>query len=1063
MKDTDKTKAQLIAELEELKKQLKEVKESYSNVSQVDITESEKKFRLLAENTPGIIIVYDIDENGNRHTVYFSPGLENILKSDFVPEIVNDINNYIRLIHPDDIADFQSTADKSQDSESVFDYEYRVRVEEEKYRWVHSVAKAVKRDNGLIRWYCRIYDITERRNMEQALAESEERFRRLAENASDMIYRMSLPDGNYEYISPASKTIFGYSPQDFFENPMLILEIIAPGWHPYFSEQWKNLIDGKMPPFYEYQIIHAVTGEKRWINQRNVLVRDDKGQPTAIEGIARDITEEKNAEEALRQEKSFLDVVLSSLAGIFYVFNQQGKILKWNHNFEVVSGYTPEEISKMHPLQFFREEERAKILKTIEDVFANGKSFVEGNFVVKDGSTIPHLMTGARFELDGEPCLVGTGIDISKRVKAENQLTIEKNRAQNYIEGTRAGTWEWNILTGTKVFNKRWAEIIGYSLSEIEVKDASDFFDSIHPDDEPRVHEQMDLHLAGQVDYYDVEFRQRHKDGHWVWISSRGKVTNFDEDGNPVLVSGTHIDITDRKLIQEALEKEKVRVQSYIEGANAGTWEWNIQSGEIAYNEKWSKILGFTMEELEGSNVDDFLSRMHPEDQKEAEKQMGLHFSGEIEFYDAVFRYKHKDGHWLWINARGKLSQRTREGHPVLITGTYIDVTERKQLEDKMLQTQKMESLGILAGGIAHDFNNLLVGIIGGAELALMNLSPTSPGYNDIQTVISSAAAAADLSKQMLAYSGKGSFDIQNVDIREIINEMVYMLKSSISKQVILKTQYSDSVPGIKADITQVRQVIMNLVINASEAIGEKGGIISIWVGEIRCGSEKEIKTTLGEYLPVGQYVIVDIADTGSGMDKETITKLFDPFFTTKFTGRGLGLSAVQGIMHGHKGAVSIKSEPEKGSTFRLFFPALEKPLEPAGAASEHTNTDEISGTVLIVDDEESVRKMAERMLDHIGFDVLTVSNGRDAVTLYQEQMEKISFVLLDMTMPGMNGAETFHELRKIDPEVKVIIASGYSEQDIATRFSGEQLSGFCQKPFRYDTLKDTATKVLGL
>lgn len=380
------------------------------------------------------------------------------------------------------------------------------------------------------------------------------------------------------------------------------------------------------------------------------------------------------------------------------------------------------------------------------------------------------------------------------------------------------------------------------------------------------------------------------------------------------------------------------------------------------------------------------------------------------------------------------------------------------QLEKQLLHAQKLESLGVLAGGIAHDFNNILMAIIGNADLALRKLPPESPVFTNLHEINNAAGRAADLAKQMLAYSGKGRFVVEAIDLNRLIDEMLHMLRVSISKMSVLRFNPVASIPAIEADATQIRQIIMNLVINASEAIGERSGVIAINTGWMECDRDYLRNNWVDDTIAEGTYVYLEIADTGCGMDDQTISKIFDPFFTTKFTGRGLGMAAVQGIVRGHKGSIRVYSEVGRGTTFKLLFPASEKPLQqsPRDAVGDQWRG---SGTALLVDDEETVRATGAKLLRELGFKVLTACDGREAMETFKANPD-ISFVLLDLTMPHMDGEKCFRELKALNPKVKVVLSSGYNEQDVTQRFVGKGLAGFIQKPYKLSELQKVIMEI---
>ena len=392
------------------------------------------------------------------------------------------------------------------------------------------------------------------------------------------------------------------------------------------------------------------------------------------------------------------------------------------------------------------------------------------------------------------------------------------------------------------------------------------------------------------------------------------------------------------------------------------------------------------------------------------------------------------------------------------------DITEKKRsekkrlnLERQVLHAQKLESLGILAGGIAHDFNNILMGVLGYADLTLKELPPQSPVRNNLMEINKAACRAADLAKQMLAYSGKGKFIIEFIYLNDFIDEMSHILEVSITKKAALKYNYSDNLPTFKGDPTQIRQIIMNLITNASESLEGKSGIISISTGAMFCDQDylnHDNFAFLGDVdvpLREGTYVYIEVSDTGCGMTDDITEKIFDPFFTTKFTGRGLGMAALLGIIRGHKGAIKIKSVLGKGTTFRILFPAEKGPVKlqkKDSGSRDNEKIREVKGAFLIADDEETVCAVGKMIVESLGFDVLIAENGKKAVEVFRENADDIVCVLLDLSMPYLNGEEVFCEIRKINPDIKVILSSGYNEQDVTQKFTGKGLAGFIQKPF---------------
>ncbi|MET0792713.1 MAG: response regulator, partial [Polyangiaceae bacterium] len=370
---------------------------------------------------------------------------------------------------------------------------------------------------------------------------------------------------------------------------------------------------------------------------------------------------------------------------------------------------------------------------------------------------------------------------------------------------------------------------------------------------------------------------------------------------------------------------------------------------------------------------------------------------------------------------------------------------ERERLQAQLLQVQKLESLGVLAGGIAHDFNNLLTAILGSASAAMLSLPSESPARPDLDNVVLASRRAANLTRQLLAYSGKGHFEVRPIDLSVHVRELASLLETTIPKKVQLRLELTRDLPAVSADIAQVQQIVMNLVINGAEAIGDQRGTVLVTTG-MQVIDEFYVQSLFSrEGVETGTYVYLEVHDTGCGMDEATKPRIFDPFFSTKFTGRGLGLAAVLGIVRGHKGAIKVYSSPGKGTTFKVFFPA--SGASPTRPAHEDTSF-RGEGLALVIDDDQGVREAASRLLQFFGFSVLQAVDGRHGAEVFREHASEVVVVILDMTMPEMNGEETFREIRRVRADVPVILSSGYNEIEATRRFTAKGLAGFLQKPF---------------
>ncbi len=539
-------------------------------------------------------------------------------------------------------------------------------------------------------------------------------------------------------------------------------------------------------------------------------------------------------------------------------------------------------------------------------------------------------------------------------------------------------------------------------------------------------------------------------------ISALEVTSSFiSQDNQEPLLLSIFRDVTERKRAEELLNQQAASMEASIDGMAILSSE-----GKYIYvNTAHTRIYGYDKpEDLLGMSWE-------------------LLYDG-----DELCRLKEYVMPLMWRTGlwRGESVGRKRDGHkfPQEISLSRIeggglvcvirDMTERNKeaerqqaIDRKLQDAQKLESLGVMAGGIAHDFNNLLTAIIGNANLAMMQSSEISPIQKYLQNIENTSMQAADLCKQMLAYSGRGKFVIQTINMSSLINDMIPLLQISLNKRVSLNFNLASTLPAIEADPSQMRQVVMNLVINASEAIGEANGTVTVNAGAIQVDQTYLNQFYSAPELSPGSYIFVEVSDTGSGMSPETKAKIFEPFFTTKFTGRGLGLAAVLGIIRGHKGAIKVYSELGQGTSFKFLIPCSSIPAQASNTDFVQNPEWRGSGKVLVVDDEEVVRMVTEEILKSFGFEVLTAVDGRQGVDLYAKHAETITAVVLDMTMPNMNGEEAFREIRKIRGDARVLLVSGYSEQEATTRFSGKGLAGFLQKPFKADDFRRKVRSVV--
>ena len=663
--------------------------------------------------------------------------------------------------------------------------------------------------------------------------------------------------------------------------------------------------------------------------------------------------------------------------------------------------------------------------------------------------------------------------DIRRREIVELALRESDDRYRAFVEQSTEGIWCFEHEPPISTYlpaeeqiellyrnsrltecNDVMARMYGYDRADQLLGAALEVF---VPRNDPQAADYFRAFIGNR--YRITDWESREVDRHGTVRFFLNNRTGIVEDGLLKRSWGTQRDISERKRQAELQFQQATRLRLAVAAANLGTWDWEVTTGRVILGPETERMFGLEPGAFDG-NLETCLNFLHPEDRKRGSiiVRQALEIPGDTGA-DYEVRVVRPDGATRWLVARGAVL-RDAEGQPLRMLGTVMDVTsqhladeERKQIERKLQESQKLESLGVLAGGIAHDFNNLLTGILGNASFARMDIPANSPAQPSLEQVELAAQRAAELCKQMLAYSGKGRFIVQQLDLSAVVRETADLLQVSASKNAVVKYALAADLPAISADATQIRQIIMNLVINASEAIGEKSGLIGIATGIMHADRTYLSEAYMSPNIPEGDFVYLEISDNGSGMDAATRAKIFEPFFTTKFTGRGLGLAAVLGIVRGHHGALKVYSEPGKGTTFKLLLPAAKGPPDLPPEKPATVSTFRGSGTLLIVDDEDTVRITTSRMLERIGFDVLLARDGLEALELFHREGPKITGVLLDLTMPNLDGNATFTELRRLDPDVRVLLMSGFNEQDAVHRFAGKGLAGFIQKPFKTETL----------
>ncbi len=612
-----------------------------------------------------------------------------------------------------------------------------------------------------------------------------------------------------------------------------------------------------------------------------------------------------------------------------------------------------------------------------------------------------------------------------------------------------------------EIVNPAFCRLVDRDEAEILGKSDFDLFE----EEDARRHQEMDLQAINRRTALHEE-QQLTFDSEKRWFSAMRSPV-FDRSGEPSGVLFALTAINSRRGTEQTMQESERKYRFIADNITDMIWMTDMTfsltyvspSVELICGYKPEQAIGLPLHErMSESSIEkamewipEALISVNPEEKQDNSLRMELDFL-------------HMDGHVINTETIVTLL-RNEEGEGLGLLGVSRDISHRRESEkqreredSRFREGQKLESLRHMAGGVAHDFNNLLTGIMGNISLALMDLDPQSPIYDFLKDVEYSAHQASDLAMQMLAYSGKGRLLKSSLDVNETINGMRHLINSTMNLGITLTYRLHEMETLIEADSVQFQQLVLNLVTNAVEAIGKRGGEIVIESGKRYCNREFLSNSSIDEELPEGTYAYIEVSDSGPGMDPNTMSRVFDPFFSTKFTGRGLGLATVIGIVRAHNGTVTVSSSLGKGSVFTVFFPIMDaEPVEPPSPPSRGT---EETRTILIADDEPVVQRLMQRTLSRSGLKVLTASNGFEAIAAFQNHRDAIDTIVLDLTMPKMGGEQALDELRELGCDVPILLSSGYSDTVVSERFQGKKIAGFLQKPFSPQELLDRIDEV---
>lgn len=1050
--------------------------------AEAEVIRSEEELRLSLDATTDGIWKWNFKEG----VLDYSPNYYTMLgyrPGEFLPTY----ENWVALLHPDDRPGAVLTAERYIETKpDNYLNQFRMRTKSGDYRWIRAKARVVERDGKgeAIRIIGSHEDITDRKDAYDALRASEQRFRIISETIDEIFWMLDLQRNAMSYVGPAYEKVWGRPVSDLHENLDSFIDSIHKEDRARVFAVWERM--KTFQPFeHEYRIVRP-DGEIRWIWDRGFPARDHVGRVTGYVGIAQDISERKITESLIRIRVNLLE---------YSATHPLGELLR--KTLDEVCALTRSPIGFYH---FIEEDERTILLqawstRTVEEFCSAGgagshysldqagvwvDAVKERRPVIhNDYSSLPHrkglpeghapvvrelvapIMRSDRIkailgvgnkpsdytqrDLEIVSYLADVAWEMADRKRAETALRESDERFRLTFQTSPDSININRLRDGLYIdVNEGFTAIMGYTREEIIGKTSVELNIWHDPGDRRRLVEG--LRKEGYVSNLEAKFRA--KDGALITGLMSARVILLK--GEPHIVSITR-DIEEWKRTQEALRESEQRYRALFEESVDGVYSVLRDGAVTDANTSFCKLFGYTREEMLGKDVHELY--MDPSDRPM--------FQREIEKYGFVRDYelglRKSDGREVDTLVSSSVIW-GKNDEIVGYRGIVRDLTLRKELQKQLRQAQKMESIGALAGGIAHDFNNLLQVVLGYSDMLLSGKTRQDPAYKGLLAIQEAARSGADLVKGLMAVSRNVEPNVRPVDLNHEIARLDRMLWRTLSKVIRLEMRLAEDLKTINADPGQMSQLFLNLAVNAQHAM-PNGGTLTIQTANARL--DREYCRTHLDMAP-GEYVVITVSDTGHGMEKEVIEHIFEPFYTTKGPGEGtgLGLATVYGIVKSHKGHITCHSEPRTGTTFKMYFPVVVQEIPKDADAGDEKP---VSGTetILLVDDEEHIRKFGEEMFGMGGYHVLTAANGREAVEVYRSHKETIALVILDLIMPEMDGRRCLRELLKINPMVKVIVAHGCLVEGSFNDVVDAGAKRILNKPYRIKEILSAVREVL--
>jgi two-component system, cell cycle sensor histidine kinase and response regulator CckA len=901
----------------------------------------------------------------------------------------------------------------------------------------------------------------ERQKIEEVLVQNEKRLLMITENSRDVIWMLDM-DFNFTFLSPSIEQMLGYTMEEYLGKSHQ--EIISPESYARLMDVLSDeLMLENMPDKDVYRSRTIETeqahkdGTKKWVELTITFVRNSDRMPVGLLGFSRDITDKKAAREALKVSEELYQLLFNSINEVVYSIDLNYLITSISPSIEKYLGYKKEEFlgKPVYELKILPERYLEKGLSQISRVL-QGETIEseEYEFFTQDGQIKFAEVSGSPIIGNGKVIgMIAVARDITEQKQTKDALRESEKKYRLIAENTADLISILDMNLHFTYISPASMRLRGFTVEEAIKQDIEQVLTPESMQIALDVFEkEMLLEASGTADpdrTRILELEEYKKDGATIWMEVNLSFLR-DKNHKPVEILIVSRDISDRKRIEETLreseEKFRLTYSSSPDAVNINRLDDGLY---VDINEGFARATGYTREEVIGKTSIEINIWHDPADRQKLVQ--GLQEKGYYENLEAQFR--RKDGSLITALMSARVISLKGVLHIISITR---DISDRKLLEDKLLQAQKFKAIGTLAGGIAHDFNNLLMGIQGRASLISSALETSDPHLEHLNAIEEYIRSATNLTKQLLGFARGGKYEVKPFDMNDLVLSSSAMFGRT-KKEIQIHTNCQTSALVVEADRGQIEQVLLNMYVNAWQAMRHDEGHLYLET-KIVTLDETNCKT---DQVKPGRYVKVSITDTGAGMDEATRLRIFDPFFTTKEMGRGtgLGLASAYGIIKNHGGMITVYSEVGHGTTFNIYLQISEKeahrevPIEGWLIKG--------SATILLIDDEELIIDVGQAMLESLGYRVVVCREGREAVKVISDMGDEIDLVILDMIMPGMDGGTTFDRIREIKPDMPVILSSGYAINGHADKIMRRGCNGFIQKPYNISELSKKIRKVL--